>query len=363
MNASMSFPHRREHRPILSGHFATALGGLAIVALFAGCSAAPQRAVVPPATSPEASPAAAGFTILQINDTYKIEGLRAGAEGGFSRVRTLRKQLEAEGRPVLVLHAGDFLFPSVMSKYLAGVPMVEGLNLLDGSEEFDERLFVTPGNHEFDQSDPQILYDRVAQSKFTWLASNISVARGTGGAGSEFEPLAARFPNVKDHVVLELGGIRVGIFSLTVDDQRRPWLEYGYDLPQRRATIGRLLDDLEREGAHGRTNGIDKRTGRAVHGDTGRGRRLRGRDEGRRTSTPRRPPGPPCAKTPAAPAATGLTSIRFRPAEPPFGPRRQSIEETQPALGQQSGQHVAGCFLIRMFKTAMFVQRFISDTE
>ncbi len=236
----------------MSGHLATALGGLAIVALFAGCSAAPQPAAVPPATSPVASRAATGFTILQINDTYKIEGLRAGAEGGFSRVRTLRKQLEAEGRPVLVLHAGDFLFPSVMSKYLAGVPMIEALNLLDGAEGFDERLFVTPGNHEFDNSDPQILFDRIAQSKFTWLASNISVAAGApapDAAAAGFEPLAARFANVKDHVVLELGGIRVGIFSLSVDDQRRPWLAYGYDLPARRATITRLLDDLDREGA------------------------------------------------------------------------------------------------------------------
>ena len=130
---------------------------------------------------------------------------------------------------MLVLHAGDFLFPSVMSKYLQAVPMIEALNLLDGSEEFDGRLFVTPGNHEFDNPDPQILFDRIAQSQFTWLASNIAVAPG-GGAAPDFQPLAERFPNVKDHVVLELGGIRVGLFSLTVDDQRRPWLEYGYDL-------------------------------------------------------------------------------------------------------------------------------------
>ncbi|MEO7796074.1 MAG: 5'-nucleotidase C-terminal domain-containing protein, partial [Thermoanaerobaculia bacterium] len=218
--------------------------------LGSGCAGAPRASRVPQATNvPPAAPAtsvAGGFTILQINDTYKIEGLRAGAEGGFSRVRTLRKELERSGRPVLVLHAGDFLFPSVMSKYLKGVPMVDALNLLDGSGEFDDRLFVTPGNHEFDNTDPQILYDRIAQSKFTWISSNISVS---GGATPGMQPLATRFPNVKDHQILELGGIRVGIFGLTLDDQRRPWLEYGYDLAQRRATITRVLDDLEREGA------------------------------------------------------------------------------------------------------------------
>ena len=247
MIASFASMRRREHPLVRRGRLA--LGALALAALVAGCVASPPPVQVPPVASPVASQPASGFTILQINDTYKIEGLRAGAEGGFSRVRTLRKELEADGRPVLVLHAGDFLFPSVMSKYTKGVPMIEALNLLDGAEAFDERLFVAPGNHEFDNSDPQVLYDRIAQSKFTWLASNISVAAGVTGAGAGFEPLAARFPNVKDHVVLELGGIRVGIFSLTVDDQRRPWLEYGYDLPHRRATLARVLDDLEREGA------------------------------------------------------------------------------------------------------------------
>ena len=248
VNASLSSTRRREHQQVWSGRLAAVLGALSLAALFGGCSAAPQPAQVPSVASPEASLAATGFTILQINDTYKIEGLRAGAEGGFSRVRTLRKKLESGGRPVLVLHAGDFLFPSVMSKYLQAVPMIEALNLLDGSEEFDGRLFVTPGNHEFDNPDPQILFDRIAQSKFTWLATNIAVAPG-GGAAPDFQALAERFPNVKDHVVLDLGGIRVGVFSLTVDDQRRPWLEYGYDFAHRRATVKRVLDDLEREGA------------------------------------------------------------------------------------------------------------------
>ena len=49
--------------------------------------------------------------------------------------------------------------------------------------------------------------------------------------------------------MLDRGGIRVGIFGLTLSDQSRPWVEYGYDLPTRRATIARVLGDLEREGA------------------------------------------------------------------------------------------------------------------
>jgi 2',3'-cyclic-nucleotide 2'-phosphodiesterase (5'-nucleotidase family) len=228
------------------------ISALALIStIFVGaCAGAPPAAKAPAIGSAPVAPApsatATGFTLLQINDTYKIEGLRAGAEGGFSRVRTVRRELEAEGRPVLVLHAGDFLFPSVMSKYLKGAPMVDALNLLDGADGFDERLFVVPGNHEFDNADPQILFDRIAQSKFHWLSSNVQL--GTG-ADPVLRPISERFPNVRDHVVLELGGIRVGIFGLTLADQQRPWLEYGFELEQRRATIDRVLGDLEREGA------------------------------------------------------------------------------------------------------------------
>ena len=245
MRASSHSPRLAERELYRCGRTAVALGALALAVLLGGCAATSQTASLPPT---ESAPAA-GFTILQINDTYKIEGLRAGAEGGLARVRTLRKQLEAEGRPVLVLHAGDFLFPSVMSKYLKGAPMVDALNLLDGGEGFDERFFVTPGNHEFDNPELALLSDRIAQSQFDWITSNVAVTGAPGTPDAGLRPLAARFPNVKDHVVLELGGIRVGIFGLTLSDQSRPWVEYGYDLPTRRATIARVLGDLEREGA------------------------------------------------------------------------------------------------------------------
>jgi 2',3'-cyclic-nucleotide 2'-phosphodiesterase (5'-nucleotidase family) len=246
MRESCRGPKRSSRRLGLPGlsPFLCALAA-AIALLAAGCSASPRPAR-------PLAPAAAGFTILQINDTYKIEGLRAGAEGGMSRVRTLRRQLEGEGRPVLVLHAGDFIFPSVMSKYLAGAPMIDALNLLDGGPAFDPLLFVVPGNHEFDNPDPQVLYDRIAQSSFGWISSNVRVAAGAQAAATDpagFRPLSARFPNVSDHRVVELGGIRVGIFGLTLDDQRRPWIDYGYDVETRRATLSRVLDELDAEGA------------------------------------------------------------------------------------------------------------------
>ena len=221
---------------------ASAGGALALL-LLAACASAPE---VPPPAAPVSPAAPGGFTILQINDTYKIEGLRAGAEGGFGRVRALRAAIEAEGRTVVVLHAGDFLFPSVMSKYLLGAPMVAALNLLDGSEAFDDRLFVTFGNHEFENSNRQVLFDRIGESRFRWVSSNVALQKSDGAA---MLPAGELFPNVADHAVLELGGIRLGIFGLTLDDETKPWVRYGFKVEERRATVARVLDELEREGA------------------------------------------------------------------------------------------------------------------
>ncbi|HQZ16404.1 MAG TPA: hypothetical protein PLD86_05965, partial [Vicinamibacteria bacterium] len=90
--------------------------------------------------------------LLAINDVYRIEGLQEGTIGGLARVRALRKELEREAPDLLMLHGGDFLFPSFASRMYAGAQMISVLNDLDGdSAAFDPRMFATLGNHEFDQ--------------------------------------------------------------------------------------------------------------------------------------------------------------------------------------------------------------------
>src|SRR5215210_8946464 len=98
-------------------------------------------------------PRSARFKILQINDVYKIEGLEGGNSGGLARVRMLRRHLKWDGTPVLVLHGGDLLYPSVMSKYLEAKPMIDIMNLLDGDPAKEDRnLIAGLGNHELDNS-------------------------------------------------------------------------------------------------------------------------------------------------------------------------------------------------------------------
>lgn len=208
---------------------------LFLLAIAASCATARREAIE------------ARFTILQINDVYKIEGLEGGSVGGLGRVRTLRRQLEAEGRPVLVLLAGDLLFPSVMSKYLKGRPMIETLNILDGDPAaHDPRLVAVFGNHEFDDRDPGVLLGRAAQADFEWVSSNVRYRSSKDAAGA---PFSARLQNVHETLVIELAGVRVGIFGLTTDAQPRDYVSFAYALPERRAAVRAALDRLKRDGA------------------------------------------------------------------------------------------------------------------
>ena len=158
------------------------------------------------------APPLAHFRILQMNDVYKIEGLEGGQSGGLARVRTLRKHLESDGTPVLLLHAGDALYPSVMSKYLEAKPIVDVMNQLDGDPAaFDPRFVITFGNHEFDKSDATILLARLKDSQFTWVSSN---SRWCNPKCDQ------PFPNVPDVLMIDVGGTKVGIVGLLYPMQK-----------------------------------------------------------------------------------------------------------------------------------------------
>lgn len=191
------------------------------------------------------------FTILQINDVYKIEGLEGGTLGGLARIRSLRRELEREG-PVLVLHGGDLLFPSVMSKYFKAEAMIEVMNLLDGrTDAFDPNLIVTFGNHEFDQDTPDVLAARLRESDFRWVSSNVYY-QPPGSA--QPEPFAKSFDTVHNTLLVNIAGLRVGIFGLTLDDAPQTYVHYDYAYAAtrpnvRNATIRASLAHLQEAGA------------------------------------------------------------------------------------------------------------------
>ena len=172
----------------------------ALLLLLAGCATAP-----PPANRPAAAPAAPASSasstsrtaaLLAINDVYRIEGVERGTVGGMPRFRTLRAELEREHPELLVLHAGDALFPSLLSRTFNGEQMIDVLNALDGAPDaFDERMFAVFGNHEFDRDtleDAPLLDGHVEESQFRWVNGNVEFVAGADGqpvvAGENLAP-------------------------------------------------------------------------------------------------------------------------------------------------------------------------------
>lgn len=168
--------------------------------------------------------AARHLTFLTVNDVYRVEGLNEGRSGGLARVRTLRQWIERDAPNAILLHAGDFLSPGLVSRETRGAAMIEALNSLDGdAKAFDTRMFVTFGNHEFDIStctnpNPS-LNERVAESQFTWLAANLDFPNCAG-----MKDMLDRNNVKKDGVVVEVDGVKLGLFGIgqTPDQAGRP---------------------------------------------------------------------------------------------------------------------------------------------
>jgi 2',3'-cyclic-nucleotide 2'-phosphodiesterase (5'-nucleotidase family) len=145
------------------------------------------------------------FTIVQMNDVYEIFPVptlvdhKVEPRGGLEYAGTLIKELRQKG-PILVMHAGDFLSPSLLSIKFKhkGKQMVDAMNALPTD-------FATFGNHEFDFG-CKVLSERIDQSKFQWLSSNVKFPE-------EMTHLAAK---IKPYRIIKIAGMRVGIFALTV---------------------------------------------------------------------------------------------------------------------------------------------------
>ncbi|HZW59673.1 MAG TPA: 5'-nucleotidase C-terminal domain-containing protein [Woeseiaceae bacterium] len=159
------------------------------------CGCAPQAArhdVVP------------RVTLLHLNDTYRIDAVEDGTRGGFGRVTTLIRELRGEGRDVYLLHAGDFLYPSLESQLWDGAQMVEAFNFMNRLAP----LYVVPGNHEFDPRSPAALVAAVRASEFEWIADNLQFRTGAADVDGR----------LRHDFIARLGPYRVGILGLTVHE-------------------------------------------------------------------------------------------------------------------------------------------------
>ena len=140
-------------------------------------------------------------TLLQVNDVYQFAPVNNGKSGGLGRVLTLKKSIQQENPNTLFLMAGDTISPSVESISTKGTQMIEAWNAV-GLD------YATFGNHEFDFG-PDVLLERIKESKFGWIAANVIDTR-TG------KP----FGDAKRFVVREFGGVKVGLFGLVLPETK-----------------------------------------------------------------------------------------------------------------------------------------------
>lgn len=154
--------------------------------------------------APAARAEEARVTVLHTTDLHGSllpydDLLDRPAARGLAKIATAVAAARAEGRPVMLLDAGDAIagspLVSVWRRDAAGAP--EPVTLAMNALGYDA---MAVGNHEFDFG-PEALEATRAAAKFAWLGANVVRADGSPA----FEPGI-----VKEYE----GGIRVGVFGL-----------------------------------------------------------------------------------------------------------------------------------------------------
>lgn len=139
------------------------------------------------------------ITLLQVNDLYVLEPVDGGQRGGIARLATLVSEARRENPNTVFVLAGDTLSPSIESRVLRGAQMVAALNAIG----LDLATF---GNHEFDFG-PDVLRERMAESKFVWLSSNVMD-----------RPSGRVFGGAPPDLLLTFDGLAVGFLGLTTPE-------------------------------------------------------------------------------------------------------------------------------------------------
>ena len=170
-------------------------------------------------------------TFVLVNDIYQMSEQPAPdgqPRGGFARLAAVVKAERAKG-PVIFVHAGDTLSPSLMS----GID--EGEHIMVLTNMIAPDVFV-PGNHEFDFG-KATFFKRMAEARFPIFCANIRNPDGTLAAG------------LRERTIMTFDGIRIGIAAAT--DEEAVILSSPGDLKFPRAveTIEKQAKALRQEGA------------------------------------------------------------------------------------------------------------------
>ena len=132
------------------------------------------------------------LTVLHVNDVYEISPKQG--KGGLAQLMTLLERERSRADHHITTFGGDLISPSVMSGLRKGAQMIEAFNALGVDA-------AVPGNHEFDFG-PEVLFQRMAESTFPWLASNV--------LGADGKPFGGASPTI----LREIDGLKIGLFGV-----------------------------------------------------------------------------------------------------------------------------------------------------
>jgi 2',3'-cyclic-nucleotide 2'-phosphodiesterase (5'-nucleotidase family) len=167
----------------------------------------------------------ATVTFLHLNDVYEISPKQG--RGGFAPLMTLLKQERAAAPDAITTLGGDLIGSSMMSGITKGTQMIELMNAI-GLD------VAVPGNHEFDFGSA-VLKQRLAESKFPWLGTNVLGEDGKTFAG--LVPVATR----------KVGELTIGFFGILTPDTSHlsntgPDVRFAPVLETARAAVKQLRD-------------------------------------------------------------------------------------------------------------------------
>lgn len=143
------------------------------------------------------------LVILHTNDTHSrmdpfpMDGGRNEGLAGVARRQTLIDRIRAEHRNVLLLDSGDVFQGTPYFNIFKGEVELRAMHAM----RYDA---ATLGNHDFDNGVGGLVDMLHHAPDLKWVSANYEVA------GSRLEP------HVEPHVILERGGIRIGIFGLGI---------------------------------------------------------------------------------------------------------------------------------------------------
>ncbi|MGA1855899.1 5'-nucleotidase C-terminal domain-containing protein [Azospirillum sp. 11R-A] len=168
------------------------------------------------------------LTFLHVNDVYEIAPVKG--QGGFGPLMTLLKRERAAAPDAITTVGGDFLSPSLLSGTTRGEQMIALFNAIGVDA-------VTFGNHEFDFG-PDLLKQRMAESKFPWIGTNVRAADGSA------------FASTVPSWTRTIDGITVGFLGLiTPDTARLSSAGPSLDFPPVLETAAATVKELRAKGA------------------------------------------------------------------------------------------------------------------